>query len=81
MDSGALVARLVAVRQSLETVNQHIDGLLRRAAEPGDTDALSARGLRNVGHRLVSLAGDLTTLGVDTALWADELDDAIDTGG
>jgi hypothetical protein len=81
MDKGALVARLTSVRRSLETVNQYIDELLRRAAEPGDTEVLSVSDLRKVGHRLVSLAGDLTTLGVDTARWADELDDAIDTDG
>jgi hypothetical protein len=73
-----LVVRLTTVRRSLETVTQHVDQLLRRTVEPRDTETLSVSELRNVGHRLVSLAGDLTTLGVNAARWADELDDAID---
>jgi hypothetical protein len=60
-----LVVRLTTVRQSLETVTQHVDELLRRTDEPRDTETLSVSELRNVGHRLVSLAGDLTTLGVN----------------
>jgi hypothetical protein len=78
---GELVARLATVHRSLETVSHNVDELLRRAAEPRTTKDLSVRDLRRVGHRLVSLAGDLTTLGVDAARWADELDDATDTGG
>jgi hypothetical protein len=73
-----LVVRLTTVRRSLETVTQHVDELLRRTDEPRDTETLSVSELRNVGHRLVSLAGVLTTLGVNTARWADEVDDAID---
>jgi hypothetical protein len=73
-----LVVRLTTVRRSLETVTQHVDELLGRTVEPRDTETLSVSELRNVGHRLVSLAGDLTTLGVNAARWADELDDAID---
>jgi hypothetical protein len=73
-----LVVRLTTVRRSLETVTQHVDELLRRTDEPRDTETLSVSELRNVGHRLVSLAGDLTTLGVNAARWADEVDDAID---
>lgn len=76
-----LVARLVTVHQSLKTVSHNVDELLRRAAEPRTTEDLSVSDLRRVGHRLVSLAGDLTTLGVDAARWADELDDATDTDG
>lgn len=60
-----LVVRLTTVRRSLETVTQHVDELLRRTDEPRDTETLSVSELRNVGHRLVSLAGDLTTLGVN----------------
>jgi hypothetical protein len=78
---GELVARLATVYQSLVTVSHNVDELRRRAAEPRTTEGLSVRDLRKVGHRLVSLAGDLTTLGVDAARWADELDDATDTGG
>lgn len=73
-----LVVRLATVRRGLETVTQHVDELLRRTVEPRGTETLSVSELRNVGHRLVSLAGDLTTLGVNAARWADELDDAID---
>lgn len=73
------VARLTEVSRSLETVNHNVGELLRRATERQDTDGLNASDLRGVGYRLVSLAGDLTTLGVDTARRADELDEAIDT--
>jgi hypothetical protein len=72
-----LVVRLATVRRGLETVTQHVDELLRRTVESRDTETLNVRELRNVGHRLVSLAGDLTTLGVNAAHWADEVDDAI----
>ena len=74
-----LVAWLTAVSRSLETVNHNVGELLRRAAERQDAKGLNASDLRKVGYRLVSLAGDLTTLGVDTARRADELDEAIDT--
>ena len=73
-----LVVRLATVRRGLETVTQHVDELLRRTVEPRGTETLSVSELRNMGHRLVSLAGDLTTLGVNAARWADEVDDAID---
>jgi hypothetical protein len=73
-----LVVRLATVRRGLETVTRHVDELLRRTVEPRGTEVLSVSELRNVGHRLVSLAGDLTTLGVNAARWADEVDDAID---
>jgi hypothetical protein len=69
-----LGARLTAFSWSLETVNQHVAELLWQAAE-----GLNVSDLRRVGHRLVSLAGDLTTLGVNAARWADELDEATDT--
>lgn len=72
-----LVARLTAVSQNLETINQYVGQLLQRAAEHQDAGGLSVRDLRSVGHRLVSLAGDLTTLGVDAARWADDWDEAI----
>jgi hypothetical protein len=73
-----LVVWLATVRRGLETVTQHVDELLRRSVEPRGTETLSVSELRNVGRRLVSLAGDLTTLGVNAARWADEVDDAID---
>jgi hypothetical protein len=69
-----LGARLTAFSRSLETVNQRVTELLWQ-----DAEGLNVSDLRRVGHQLVSLAGDLTTLGVDTARWADELDEAIDT--
>jgi hypothetical protein len=72
-----LVARLITVSWNLETINQHVGQLLQRAAEHQDARELSVKDLRSVGHRLVSLAGDLTTLGVDTARWADDMDEAI----
>ncbi|MGH3701818.1 MAG: hypothetical protein ACRDQY_20640 [Pseudonocardiaceae bacterium] len=74
-----LVARLAEVSRSLETVNHNVGELLRRAAERQDAEGLNVSDLRKVGYRLVLLAGDLTTLGVDTARRADELDEAIDT--
>jgi hypothetical protein len=37
-------------------------------------------GKRLTAVRLVSLAGDLTTLGADVARWVNELDKASDTG-
>jgi hypothetical protein len=73
-----LVARLLAVSRSLETINRNVSDLLRRADERRDAEGSGVSNLRKVGHRLVSLAGDLTTLGVDAARWADDLDDAID---
>jgi hypothetical protein len=76
-----LVARLTAVSQSLEAVNQNVGELLRRAVKRQGAGGLNVSDLRGVGHQLVSLAGGLTTLGVDAACWADELDDAIDTDG
>jgi hypothetical protein len=76
-----LLARLTVVNQSLDRVHQNIAELLRRAAQRHDTTGLQVSELRGVGHRLVSLAGDLTTLGVDTARWADEVDHMIDTDG
>jgi hypothetical protein len=69
-----LGARLTSVSQSLAAVNQHIVELLWQ-----DAERLNAGDLRRVGHRLVSLAGDLTTLGVNATRWADELDETIDT--
>jgi hypothetical protein len=80
-DDSEVLARLTVVNQSLETINQSIGELLRRAGERQDTGGLDVSELRIVGHRLVSLAGDLTTLGVDMARWADELDEVIDTDG
>lgn len=74
-----LVTRLTAVSQSLETVIEHVGELLRRGVEWHGAEGLNVSDLRRVGHRLVLLAGDLTTLGVDAARWADELDDAVDT--
>ena len=74
----ALVARSTAVSRNLETVNHNVGELLR-TVERHDTEERNVSDLRRVGHRLVSLAGDLTTLGVDAARWADELDEAIDT--
>lgn len=76
-----LVMRLHAVSQSLETINHHAGELLQRTAELQATKDRSVSHLRIVGYRLVSLAADLTTLGVDTARWADELDNAIDADG
>lgn len=65
---------MTAASRSLETVNQHIVELLWQ-----DVEGLNVRDLRRFGYRLVSLAGDLTTLGVDAARWADELDEATNT--
>jgi hypothetical protein len=73
-----LVARLTAVSRNLEAINQNVSDLLRRADERRDAEGSSVSNLREVGHRLVSLAGDLTTLGVNTARWADDLAEAID---
>lgn len=74
-----LIARLTAVSQNLDTVNQHVSELLRQAVEHHDAGGLSVRDLRTVGYRLVSLAGDLTTLGVEAAHWADDLAEATGT--
>ena len=73
------MARLTVVSRSLETVNHNVGELLRRASERQDAEGLNVSDLRRVGYRLVSLAGDLTTLGVDAARRADELDEVIDT--
>lgn len=78
MIQSELVVRLTAVSQNLETVIQHVGELLLRGVEWHDTEGLNVSDLRKVGHRLVLLAGDLTTLGVDAARWADELDDTVD---
>lgn len=69
-----LVARLTAVSRNLDTISHHVSELLREATKHS-SEELSVQDLRRVGHRLVSLAGDLTTLGVDAARWADELDE------
>ncbi|MBV8994053.1 MAG: hypothetical protein JO287_10235 [Pseudonocardiales bacterium] len=74
-----LMARLTMVSRNLETVNQHVGDLLRQAVEHHDAGGLSVTDLRSVGHRLVLLAGDLTTLGVDTVRWADDLEEATST--
>jgi hypothetical protein len=76
-----LLARLTTVHRSLDTVSLNIAELLRRAVEAHDARGLNARDLRRVGHRLVALAGDLTTLGVDVARCAAEWDEVIDTDG
>lgn len=54
--------RLAVVRQSLATKIQQRDTVL------------TADELRPVGYELVSLAGALTALGVDTARLAEDLD-------
>lgn len=76
-----LPARLTMVSRRLETVSQNVGELLRWTAERQDIGGLNANDLRLAGRQLVSLAGDLTTLGVDMARWADELDKATDTDG
>jgi hypothetical protein len=76
-----LPARLTRVSQGLETVSQNVGELLRRAVERQDRGGLNPNDLRLAGRQLVSLAGDLTTLGVNMAGWADELDEATDTDG
>jgi len=71
-----LLARLNAVDRDLHAISQHVGELSRRRPLNQDgSGGLSATDLRTVGYRLVSLAGDLTTLGVDAARWADALDD------
>lgn len=79
-EDGGLVARLTVVSQSLETINQHVGDLLRRVVELQDVQGPKVSDLRSVGYRLVSLAGDLTTLGVDVARWADNLDESTGAG-
>ena len=80
MRDAELVARLNAVSQNLEAITHNVADLLRSApARRQDAEGLRASDLRTVGHRLVSLAGELTTLGVDTARWADDLDEGINT--
>jgi len=74
-----LVTRLAAVSRNLETLNQHLGELLQRGGERPECEGLSVKDLRRVGHRLVSLSGDLTTLGVDAARWADDLEEATGT--
>lgn len=69
-----LLARLNAVCRDLEVISQHVGEPLGRPLNPDGSGGLSATDLRTVGYRLVSLAGDLTTLGIDTARWADDLD-------
>jgi hypothetical protein len=71
-----LVTRLTAVSRNLEMLNQHLGELLQRGGDRYECRGLSVRDLRRVGHRLVSLSGDLTTLGVDAARWADDLEEA-----
>jgi hypothetical protein len=79
-EDGGLVARLIGVSRSLETINQHVSDLLRRVSELHDADRPTVSDLRSVGYRLVSLAGDLTTLGVDAARWADDLNESTGAG-
>lgn len=70
-----LLARLNAVDRDLQAISQHVDELSRRPLTRDGSGELSSRDLRTLGYRLISLAGDLTTLGVDAARWADDLDD------
>jgi hypothetical protein len=70
-----LLARLNAVGRDLGAIGQHVGALLGQPLKQDGSGGLSARDLRTVGYRLVSLAGDVTTLGVDAAHWADDLDD------
>lgn len=70
-----LLARLNAVGRDLGAISQHVGALSGQPLKQDGSGGLSARDLRTVGYRLVSLAGDLTTLGVDAAHWADDLDD------
>jgi len=70
-----LLARLNAVGRDLGAISQDVGGLSEQALERDGAGRRSARDLRTVGYGLVSLGGDLTTLGVDAAHWADDLDD------
>jgi hypothetical protein len=58
----------------LNTINHNLGELLQHVTDHHNRGQPTAGSLRIVGRELVSLAGDLTTLGVDIAHWADELD-------
>jgi hypothetical protein len=72
------LARLRALSRSIGAVHQCLGELLRVADRQSRT-GLTAHELRAIGHEFVSLAGDLTKVGVDMALWADELDRTTDS--
>lgn len=56
----------------LNRISRRLQAVSDRIHEAGGR--LSASTLRQIGHELVSLAGELTTLGVDMARQASELD-------
>jgi hypothetical protein len=67
--SDELLARLDVINSRLAVVRHSLAAAIQRRGTE-----LTADELRSVGYELVSLAGALTTLGVDTARLADDLD-------
>jgi hypothetical protein len=73
-DSNRPLVRLGAINRELWSVGQELGDLLIALAEQERDGYLTVEPLRVVGRELIALAGDVTTLGVDMARWADDLD-------
>ena len=67
--------------ERLEAIAGPLSELATWMAERSKLGGLGAADMQSVGRRLVSLAGDLTTLGVDMACAGDESDAATDEAG
>lgn len=66
----ALIAQVGEVIQHVGTVNQTVGDLLAAVAN-GERPELDSTDVRELAHRLVSLGGAMTALGVDLATDAD----------
>jgi hypothetical protein len=67
-------ARLDQHQRDLDAVYSKMGELLPLPHLLDVQGRMRAKDLRAIGHTLVSLAGELTTLGVNMAHWADDLD-------
>jgi hypothetical protein len=67
--------------ERLESITRALNELAELMGEQPSTGGLGAVDVQLVGHRLVSVAGDLTTLGVDMARAGDGSDETSDGAG
>lgn len=70
----ALLRQLNAINAELSTATKVMAELLTRAAGRDDGSHLTSPELRSVGRRLVSAGGNLTNLGVEMGVAADQMD-------
>ncbi len=64
--------------ERLEAIARPLSELAKRMAEQSNSGDLGTVEMRSIGRRLVSFAGELTTLGVDMALAGDASNDPPD---